>query len=230
MKVTTLAALLLCGASAYTLGSQPCAGRISTSAAAMSVASPVAADAQLSAFNAWLEANGIASSKVKAARLPGWGVCLVAGENGVQPGDTLISVPSSLHLTPSKVQASPLGEAVAPVVGGDESALLALGLLAELGKGEAGCTCWPYLDLLPSADAMNGMPLLWSDDERARLLRGSHLDGAVADSRAMILDQWAAIEAMVLPEHPAELFPREVFHAAGYPWAHAIVVIASDCL
>ena len=77
---------------------------------------------------------------------------------------------------------------------------------------------------------MNGMPLLWSDDERARLLRGSHLDGAVADSRAMILDQWAALEAMVLPEHPAELFPREVFHAAGYPWAHAIVVIASDCL
>jgi len=183
------------------------------------------ADDKLVAFNKFLEKKGIVSDKVQAATLPGWGVCLVAGPDGIESGDTLLSVPTSLHLTPDKVRDSPIGAAVEDVVkADDESALLALGLLGELGGGEASCSCWPYIDLLPGEDAMNGMPLLWSDDDRTKLLGGSHLDGCVEGAREMLLAQWAVIEQAVLPNHPPELFPREVFNAAGYLWAHAIVL------
>lgn len=169
------------------------------------------ADDKLVAFNKFLEKKGIVSDKVQAATLPGWGVCLVAGPDGIESGDTLLSVPTSLHLTPDKVRDSPIGAAVEDVVkADDESALLALGLLGELGGGEASCSCWPYIDLLPGEDAMNGMPLLWSDDDRTKLLGGSHLDGCVEGAREMLLAQWAVIEQAVLPNHPPELFPREV--------------------
>merc|ERR1719424_2316681 len=69
---------------------------------------------------------------------------------------------------------------------------------------------------------MVGMPLLWADEERAQLLSGSHLEGCVAQARQQLLEQWAAVEA-VLPAH-AEVFPRSVFNAAGYLWAHAVVL------
>ena len=41
----------------------------------------------------------------------------------------------------------------------------------------------PYLDILPDGDALGNMPLLWSDEERARLLGGSHLEPMVAQAR-----------------------------------------------
>lgn len=186
-------------------------------------AAPAAAPPELASFRAWLSESGIASEAVEPAKLPGWGVCLVAGPDGVAQGDTLLSIPTALHLTPSSVAAGPVGAAVARVVPSDDhSALLALGLLEQLSRGEANCSSWPYIELLPSGDEMVGMPLLWADEERAQLLSGSHLEGCVAQARQQLLEQWAAVEA-VLPAH-AEVFPRSVFNAAGYLWAHAVVL------
>jgi len=179
---------------------------------------------QLASFGKWLEANGVASEKAQPAQLAGWGTCLVAGPSGVKEGDTLLSIPATLHLSPTAVAATPLGEAVAAVVPRDDhSALLALGLLAELSRGEGEGSMSPYLALLPSGGELHAIPLLWTEDELATLLAGSHLHGAVQQARALLLEQWAAIEAQVLPQHPA-LFPRDVFNAEGYLWAHAIVL------
>ena len=66
----------------------------------------------------------------------------------------------------------------------DHSALLALGLLAELSRGEASPLA-PYLALLPSGGALHTIPLLWTDDELATLLAGSHLPAAVSQVRAV---------------------------------------------
>ena len=38
------------------------------------------------------------------------------------------------------------------------------------------------------------------------------------------MEQWQALESTILPKHPESLFPRDVFNAAGWLWANAIVL------
>lgn len=179
-------------------------------------------DSKLDALHEWLETKGVSTKMVKGVRMPGYGASLVAVDS-IQAGDALLSVPSSLHITPSRIQGSPIGQAVGGVIPADDApAFLALGLLGELSKGEAG-DMWPYLDSLPGVDALAGVPFLWSDDERAQLFRGSHMELSIGAQRQELLSQWAAIETDVFPHHPPELFPRNIFNAPGYLWAQAIV-------
>ena len=124
-------------------------------------AAPAAAPPELASFRAWLSESGIASEAVEPAKLPGWGVCLVAGPDGVAQGDTLLSIPTALHLTPSSVAAGPVGAAVASVVPSDDhSALLALGLLEQLSRGEANCSSWrcDRPARLPCVEASRNLP------------------------------------------------------------------------
>lgn len=179
---------------------------------------------KLAALESWLSANGVDGLKATGGELPGYGQCLVAGTDGIKAGETVLEIPASLHITPSSVAESELGKAASSVVPPDDAeALLALGLLAEFGKGEAGAS-WAYINMLPDAEAMGSVPLLWTDDDRARLLGGSHLVDTVGAMREGLLAQWAALEANVLPNHPDSLFPREVFNAAGWLWANAVVL------
>jgi len=171
----------------------------------------------------WLESKGVDTSVVEGRRLPGFGLSLVAGEAGCKAGATLMAVPVSLHISPAKVKESPIGRAIDGVIpADDDSAQLALGLLAEFARGEAG-DFWPYLDILPSADEMVGQPLLWSGDELAKHFKGSHLEGTIGQVKAGLLEQWEAIETRVVPKEPS-LFPPQIFNAAGYLYAHAIVL------
>ena len=83
---------------------------------------------------------------------------------------------------------------------------------------------YPYLSLLPSTDELH-CPILWSDEERSRLLRASHLSETVAQTRQQLLEQWRAIEAAAASASIAELLqPAEVYNAGTYLWAHAIVL------
>mmetsp|Transcript_160312 Transcript_160312/g.282878 ORF Transcript_160312/g.282878 Transcript_160312/m.282878 type:complete len:585 (+) Transcript_160312:43-1797(+) len=171
-------------------------------------------------LHAWLNSKGIDTSAVKGGPLPGFGLSLIS--QGVESGTRLLSVPASLHITPSSVQDSPLGKAVSDVVPADDnSAFLALGLLQEVGKGDTSPLA-PYIEILPGADKMNGLPLLWTDEDLNKFLSGSHLQATVTNMRNELLAQWQEIEKSVLPKHPESLFPRNVFNAPGYLWAHAI--------
>ena len=188
--------------------------------------SACANDEPLEAFSTWLESKGVVSSAVQGGRLPGYGLSLVAGEAGCQPGDTLMAVPQSLHITPSKVKASPIGQAIDGVIpADDDSALLALGLLGEFAQGEAG-ELWPYLSVLPGADDMVGQPLLWSEDELRTHFAGSHLYETIGAVKGGLLMQWEAIQERVVPNAP-DLFPPQVFNLQGYLYAHAIVLTRS---
>lgn len=67
------------------------------------------------------------------------------------------------------------------------------------------------------------IPLLWSEEERSRLLRGSHLGSMVESILSELTQQWSAIEQSALLKQP-EAFPKETFTFEGYLWAHAIVL------
>ena len=182
-----------------------------------------AGDAPLDAFNTWLASKGVDTTTVTGKKLPGFGMCLVAGENGCKAGDAMMAVPASLHITPSRVRAAKLGQAIAGVIPeDDDSAQLALGLLAELARGE-GSALWPYLSILPGVDDMVGLPLLWTEEELDEHFAGSHLGATLGAVKAGLIMQWQAIEERVIPNHP-ELFPPAVFNVAGYLYAHAIVL------
>ena len=183
-----------------------------------------ATDDELQVFHDWLNEQGVDTTAVQGKMLAGFGLGLAAGPQGIKAGETLLAIPSSLHITPSATAASPLGQAVSEVVQSDDMAsLLALGLLQELGKGDASLAA-PYMKILPSMQGMGGVPLLWEDTDLETLLDGSHLRGMVASERANLLAQWQAIETLVMPQHDPSLFPRDVFNAPGYLWAHAIVL------
>ena len=180
-------------------------------------------DATLDTFNTWLASKGVDTKTVVGARLPGYGLCLVAGENGCKAGEKMMAVPASLHITPSRVQKSAIGQAVDGVIPkDDDSALLALGLLAELARGEKG-GLWPYLEILPGVDDMVGQTLLWTDEELKEHFAGSHLYDTIGAVRTGLVMQWQALEERVIPEHK-ELFPASVFNLQGYLYAHAIVL------
>lgn len=178
---------------------------------------------KLEKLKTWLASKGVKGLKCKGALLPGFGQCLVACEDGIKKGETIFSIPASVHLSPSAVAETEVGKALTEhVEKDDEEAILSVGLLAELAKGESS-EYWPYVNMMPSSDDISGLPLLWSDEERHKLLGGSHLDATVGQTRAALLDKWAEIEENVIPKHP-ELFPTEVFNLRGWLWANAMVL------
>ncbi|KAL3892882.1 MAG: hypothetical protein SGPRY_014691 [Prymnesium sp.] len=191
----------------------------------LSAAPPVeraVVSASLSSFHAWLEANQLSTDKVVGKELPGFGLSLVAGERGVRTGDTLVSVPASLHFTPRSIEGTPLGEAVRGVID-DESALLALHLLQEGARGPEGSAHWPYLELLPSSEQMQAR-----ERTTQLILRGPHVARLrcyvmVESILSELTQQWSAIEQSALLKQP-EAFPKETFTFEGYLWAHAIVL------
>ena len=183
--------------------------------------SPAMSADTLTAFDAWLEERDLlATAKVSAARLEGFGVCLTANK-ALQSGEAVLAVPRRLHLTAKLAEGTELGEALAKLEITDESVVLAMVLLEQMALGEA--SEWArYIELLPSTDEL-ALPLLWPDAERAELLEGSHLLGCLDALLADLRQQWAVIEAGLVQPNP-ERFPASVYRFEGLAWATAIVL------
>ena len=183
--------------------------------------SPTMSADTLTAFDAWLEERDLlATAKVSAARVDGFGVCLTANK-ALQSGEAVLAVPRRLHLTAKLAEGTELGEALAKLEITDESVVLAMVLLEQMALGEA--SEWArYIELLPSTDEL-ALPLLWPDAERAELLEGSHLLGCVDALLADLRQQWAVIETRLVQPNP-ERFPASVYRFEGLLWATAIVL------
>ena len=181
----------------------------------------MSADTRLNAFHDWLKEHDlIDSAKVTGTRIEGFGVCLAAKE-ALQPGDAVLAVPRRLHLTAKRAEGTQLGEALEQLGVADESVVLAMVLLEQMALGEA--SQWvKYLELLPGSDDLS-LPLLWSAEERAELLEGSHLLGCVEALLADLAQTWAAIEAKIVSPAP-ERYPPSVYRYEGFLWATAIVL------
>ncbi|CAE7509670.1 SETD3 [Symbiodinium natans] len=175
------------------------------------------ASEELTGLQEWMEEGGALSSGLRLADLPGFKFSLIAGESGVKAGDVLLRVPASMHISPSSVRSSALGKLLEPLQL-DDSATLALGLLAEVSKKESS-KFWPYLRILPGASDLH-IPLLWPEEDRRRLLAGSPLDLAAEQQRLGLLEQWSGIQEMAkdVPDLSAELTEED------WLWAHAIVL------
>ena len=183
--------------------------------------SPAMSADTLTAFDEWLEERDLlATAKVSAARVEGFGVCLTAKE-ALLPGDAVLAVPRRLHITAKRAEGTELGEALETLKITDESVVLAMVLLEQMALGKD--SEWArYLELLPSADEL-ALPLLWPDAERAVLLEGSHLLGCVDALLADLRQQWAVIEAGLVQPNP-DHFPALVYRFEGFAWATAIVL------
>ena len=110
MSLQTLALLCLSAvkASAFGISAVPRVSRCLRRAAVLTLQQ---SDTKLDALHAWLEDNGISTAAVKGEAVPGYGISLVASKP-IKAGDTLLSVPASLHITPAAVRESPIGQAV----------------------------------------------------------------------------------------------------------------------
>ena len=102
----------------------------------------------LTAFDAWLEERDLlATAKVSAARVDGFGVCLTANK-ALQSGEAVLAVPRRLHLTAKLAEGTDLGEALAKleVLEEEEAARLeAEELVRVQQEGEATLTLTPNL-------------------------------------------------------------------------------------
>lgn len=88
------------------------------------------------------------------------------GSEALKAGDMLLRVPSSLHISPSYVRQTELGKSFEAL---EDSAILAVGLMAEVAKGPES-RWWPYLRLLPKASELH-IPLLWPKEEQGLLAK-----------------------------------------------------------
>eukprot|EP00438_Fugacium_kawagutii_P004033 Skav219281 [mRNA] locus=scaffold2157:87247:107541:- [translate_table: standard] len=133
---------------------------------------------------------------IRFVDLPGFKFSLVAETaQDLKAGDTLLRVPSSLHISPSYVRSTELGKTFSSI---DDSALLALGLMAEAAKGEES-KWWPYIrTMLPPTEELH-IPLLWPEEERRQreLLKGSPLDIATEQQLSQLTEQWNDIAAVI---------------------------------
>ncbi|CAK9099727.1 Actin-histidine N-methyltransferase (Endothelial differentiation inhibitory protein D10) (Protein-L-histidine N-tele-methyltransferase) (SET domain-containing protein 3) [Durusdinium trenchii] len=170
---------------------------------------------ELTDLQTWMQEQGGHLGAVSFVDLPGFKFSLVA-DTALKPGDTLLRVPSLLHISPSYVRQTEFGKLFEAL---DDSAVLALGLLAEAAKGEKS-KWWPYIRMLPSSEELH-IPLLWPEEERRQLLAGSPLDMATEQQLLQLSEQWTDIAAVVkeLPELNSESWTKE-----RYLWAHAIVL------
>lgn len=191
--------------------------------ASLSYQSPrmVATASPVEAFQSWLDDNGLTeAAKVTGKQIDGFGMCLAATEE-IRPGTPLLAVPRKLHLTAESAEGTELGKALSAIGIKDESVILAMVLLEQVAYGEA--SQWePYISMLPGADDLS-LPLLWSEAERAELLRGSHLQACVDQLLDDLTRQWEFIENSIIKPNPTH-FPAAVFRIEGFLWATAIVL------
>ena len=186
---------------------------------AASVVTPSSDPAALDELHASVTRSGGRVSDCVCARpLDGYGMCLVAAR-AVSAGEELLSVPRRLHITAESARDSPLAAALEGTAAAqDDSACIALALLREIGLGEASEWC-AYARALPAPSALH-VPILWTDDERATLLRGSHLRESVDAAIGAIGEQWRGLDREALAAH----IPPALLSEEWYRWAHAIVL------
>jgi len=177
-----------------------------------------ATEKQSSVLQHWLQSLG-GKGCLQVGELEGFGLSLVAGPNGIKAGEPMLSVPHQMHISPFGVRASLVGKATAGLLDDDDSALIALGLLAEMAKGDES-SFKQYIEILPDANDLHS-PLVWSAEERSDL-RGSHLYDATEQTIGLRKQQWNAF-AHIRDASP-KLFPLTIFNEANWLWAHGIVL------
>ncbi|PSC76514.1 U3 small nucleolar ribonucleo MPP10 [Micractinium conductrix] len=136
---------------------------------------------------------------------------------GTAAGEVLLQLPGDLAITSVDVGKDPALAAVAE--GRSELVGLALWLLAERAKGPA--SAWAaLLATLPSATPT---PVLWPDEERAVLLRGSPVLAEARAREAALRQEWAELAA-AMGAAGAAAFPPAVFNEQAFLEAMSVVL------
>ncbi|KAL4445791.1 hypothetical protein ABPG77_008990 [Micractinium sp. CCAP 211/92] len=148
----------------------------------------------------------------------------------VAAGEVLLQIPGDLAITSVDVDKDPALAAVAD--GRSELVGLALWLMQERGKG--GASMWSaFLATLPAATLT---PILWPDEERAQLLRGSPVLTEARAREAALRQEWQELAAAMAAAaestatYPASVFNEQAFlEAMSVVLAHAAYLPTAQC-
>eukprot|EP00250_Pteridium_aquilinum_P005644 c15711_g1_i1 orf=606-2153(-) len=178
---------------------------------------PIATDAHLQSFNAWLSQKGVLSSSscVRPQQCgDSQGLGLFAHARPIGQGEEVLSVPQELWMTVAAARAhpdiGPFCENLRPWVA------LVLFLLYE--KARPSSPWRPYLDILPST---LDSPLFWSDEELAQL-EGTQLLGSILGYQQHVESEYSTLLAEIISPNP-QLFDQSLFTQEAFLWAFGIL-------
>ncbi|XP_039294204.1 actin-histidine N-methyltransferase [Nilaparvata lugens] len=173
-------------------------------------------------FMSWLEKNGAEINNVSIADFEGYGLGLRA-DNQIKTGDMMIAIPRNVMMTVESVQTSLLSTLAKmdTMLKLMPNIALALLVLVERFRGDAGSFWAPYIDMLPAKYTT----VLYFTPKELDELRGSPaLEPALKMCRN-IARQYAYFNKMFQKsQDPASELLREVFTYELYRWAVSTVM------
>jgi histone-lysine N-methyltransferase SETD3 len=136
----------------------------------------------------------------------------------VAQGAVLLEIPGDLGVTSVDVDKDPALRALA--AGRSELVGLALWLARERAAGAAS----EWAPLLATLPAASDSPVLWPDEQRAVLLRGSPTLGESRAREAALREEWAAVAAAIAASPDPAAFPPAVLNEGSFLAAMSVVL------
>lgn len=134
------------------------------------------------------------------------------------PGDPLIQMPGSLCLTAADTRQDPILASLAE----GRSELVALALFVMKERSRVGESKWtPILESLPSKV---DTPVLWADEERERLLRGSPALKEARLREQALLAEWKSLQTQIDELKDSDGYPPSIFNQLSFLNAMTVVL------
>lgn len=195
-------------------------GMTATAAAATTTASPTTA-ADHTATAKWLKEKSVSLAAFKLERSQD-GTVWTSAARSIAADEVILQVPGDMCVTAADVAADTTVAAVAE--GRSELTGLALWIIAQRLQGNQ--SSWaPLLKALP---AVVETPLLWSEEQRAELLRGSPVAQQSRERAQQLKEEWASI-AEAAPNLPSGFDESSFLAAMTVALAHAVYIPAASC-
>jgi histone-lysine N-methyltransferase SETD3 len=176
--------------------------------------------ARVEKLQQWLKTSkGMQPSTLEAKRFKadegeriGW---IASGD--IQKGQVVLEIPEEVAITSIDAEKHPLvGEVAAEC---SELIALTLWLMAERAAGSASS----WAQLLHTLPQSTESPILWDDQERAELLRGSPLLDEARQRQATLQQQWSQLSEKWFNASPDKFSPT-VFNESNFLRSFCVVL------
>ncbi|XP_037407812.1 ribosomal lysine N-methyltransferase 3-like [Triticum dicoccoides] len=142
----------------------------------------VATASRLRAFESWLREHGVVCSDALRLDASEAGGVYVRALAALREGDVVATIPRRACLTPRT------SGAAAAIKDAQLGGTLALAVAVMYERARGADSPWhDYLRLIPDCEPV---PLVWPEDEAARLLAGTELDKTVKQDREFLCEDW----------------------------------------
>lgn len=169
----------------------------------------------------WLQDKGVSLAALKQERSQD-GTVWTSAARSVAANEVVLQIPGDFCVTAADVEAEPT---IGPVAAGrSELTGLALWIIAQKQQGSQ--SQWaPLLEALPSVVET---PLLWNEEQRAQLLRGSPVAEQSRQRAKELKHEWSAISEAA-PDLPSGFNEGSFLAAMTVALAHAVYIPDANC-